>query len=433
MESDQVARRVPSLVTSGCIAAFLVTLPLDWPQLPLNARLPDLLFVVAAVALVATRPLFPRFHWLDALVLLYIVGGLPSLLETDDLTTSSVELGRQLYLVSIYAVIAIAVVNGHVRVVVVGLATGGAVLAVVGIGAALVHVVRPIDAAALGETMTLPYVGQVLRLRGFAASPAMLTCALTVTVALIAAAICARVTESRALLVSTLTLSVVAAMLTFSHALAGIVVAGVIGAWRCLHSNRTTRLVAIGAATAIVVVLNGVLIASARTIRVGGVRFSDGAASHQAVETRLIDTGPIQVEYEIVSYFRLKELAVSALSAHPWTGIGLDRFHVVTEHSYRAGRLPFMYRAADPHSTLLGRMAETGIVGGATLGLLWWGIGRLGWRLSQRSNADAWVAWGVFAAFIGLVISSINVDIMNFRFLWAGFGVVRGLTERAHL
>jgi hypothetical protein len=433
MESGQVARRLSPRIVSACIAAFLASLALNWPAFPFNARLPDVLFLVAAAALIATRPSPLRFHWLDVLIILYIAGALPSLLATDDLTISGIELARQVYLVAVYLVVAVAVANGYQRLVIVALAAGGVVLAAIGLGAALVHLFQPLNVAALGEVMTLPYVGSVLRLRGFAASPAMLASALTMTIGFSVAAICARVSDDRGWLRTAVAISLVAALLTFSHALAGLIVTIVVAAWQCLRRSRTSRLLAVAAATIVVIVFNGGLIASARSVRIGNSTFIDEAAFHQAVERRSIDAGAIHVEYDVVSYFRLKEIAASTLLSHPWTGVGLDRFHVVTESAYRAGRLPSMYRAADPHSSLLGRLAETGLLGGVTLGFLWFGAGGLGWKLGRAAHAHAWIAWGVFAAFIGLVISAINLDIMNFRFLWAGLGVVRGLAEGTRL
>ena len=81
------------------------------------------------------------------------------------------------------------------------------------------------------------------------------------------------------------------------------------------------------------------------------------------------------------------------------------------------------YRNSDPHSTLFGALAETGIIGtAATAALLVaavWGGRR------EDQGPQRWVVLAGYAALCGLAVNSLNVDIMNFRFLWVAFAVLR--------
>lgn len=129
-----------------------------------------------------------------------------------------------------------------------------------------------------------------------------------------------------------------------------------------------------------------------------------------------------------MSYYLLKKVAAEAFWRAPLTGIGLGRFREETERAYRVGKVHELYRDIDPHSTLLGRLAETGLPGGLTLVALWVGFLGLGLRFVRAANGPAvWPARAALAGTVGLLVNSINVDIMNFRFLWIGFAVLRGL------
>ena len=91
-----------------------------------------------------------------------------------------------------------------------------------------------------------------------------------------------------------------------------------------------------------------------------------------------------------MSYARIKQVAWRAFIEHPIAGVGLDRFHTETQRAFEEGRLTSMYREIDPHSSLPGRFAECGLIGGITLILLWVVWGRMaidGVRLPARRAA----------------------------------------------
>jgi O-antigen ligase len=109
------------------------------------------------------------------------------------------------------------------------------------------------------------------------------------------------------------------------------------------------------------------------------------------------------------------------------TGIGPDRFSVITDIAFQQGRLTEPYRAVDPHSTLMGRLAETGLVGGITLVVLWIVIAQYCRSLLARDRS--WIAVSTTAALLGLLVASVNADVMNFRFGWVVLGLLRGHRE----
>jgi hypothetical protein len=440
--------------------AFLATLALAWPDLPLGARVPDLLFIpLAGVVLLTRRPSLPvQGRWLDALVLAYLAGGVPSLFSTADLQGSVIEWLRGLYLAAIYLVVAVLVTRGHTRWASGSLTAGVLALATIGLVAAALALAFAIDVPRIAETMAIPYAGDVLRLRALTASPAMLACALTVAMPLAWAAGRRSVVpaasgdapgapavsrEPRAtasmrgpgdngvLGVAAMAVGSAALVLTFSHAAVGVLAAMAFVAWPALARQAGTW-VRMGVATLVVMaalVANLGLVAAVRSISVGEVAAAEAVGSYHGVERDTLHVGRLRVDYDVVSYFRLKQEALSAFISRPWTGVGLDRFHEVTAVAYEQGRLPSHYRAADPHSSLFGRLAETGVAGAATLVALWIGFLMAGRQVVSRATLHPWIARAATAAVIGLAVNAVNVDVMNFRFLWAAFGLLRGLTH----
>src|SRR5688572_26630933 len=113
---------------------FLATIAVDWPHLPLNAQLADVVFTAAALAIVVDhRWTRPRLANLDLAIAAYLLGSTVSVAFSPELRVSGVELARHVYLVAIYIVIAIAVRQGLAGTVASGLALSGAVLATIGL------------------------------------------------------------------------------------------------------------------------------------------------------------------------------------------------------------------------------------------------------------------------------------------------------------
>lgn len=419
---------------STVLIAFLASLGLNWPELPMGARLPDVLFVGVLLVMAASLRPFPRLRWhqLDLLVVVYLVGALPSFAVTSSVAGSAVELVRQFYLVGIYAAVAMAVAGGYARVVAIGLACSGAGLACAGVSLLALYLATGISVPAAGEVMSLPYVGAVMRLRAFAMSESMLACVLAMAVpfAIGLAARSASKREQAWWAVAAAAIGVAAA-LTFSHSIAGVAVAAVAGAWPYADAYPRWRRVAAAGAVAVVLLLNVAATASVRQVAFGEQAFADNATYHYGVDAGRIEAGGVTVDYNLMSYFRLKQIAWAAFAANPVAGVGLDRFHDVSERAFAQGQLTATYQVVDPHSTLMGRLAETGLFGGVTLVLLWAGVlvAAAGAGATRNGRPDQWAAVAVMAGLLGLLVNSLNVDIMNFRFAWVGLGLLRGLVN----
>jgi O-antigen ligase len=177
-----------------------------------------------------------------------------------------------------------------------------------------------------------------------------------------------------------------------------------------------------------ILVFNFAATVSIRSIGSGGLR--DANVYHYGVETKRATIAGTDVEYSVISYFRLKQIAWSAFASHPIAGIGLDRFHALTDEAYLDGRLPNIYRTTDPHSTFLGRMAETGLAGTMPLMALWIGLFITARELLARRPDDG-MALALFAALCGMLVNTFNADVMNFRFLWVAVALLRALAEPA--
>ena len=407
------------------LLAFLVTIGVDWPHLPFNARLTDVVFVLAALAMTLEHKPWtrPRLTTLDLAVLAYIAGSLPAVIFSPDLRASAIELIRQLYLVAVYIVIAMAVRQGFTHTIATGFALSGAVLVALGLSAFLVCTVSGIGSPMLTPVMALPYIGETARLSPLTATPAMLACLLAMSLPF--AALHPYVTASRRRAIGTGAIFGAGALRTYSHSIAGVAVSSVVAAWRSIGANVPVRSAAIALAVLIVGALNFAASVSIRSI--GSSPLRDNTVFQYGVDRGVANVLGVNVEYQTMSYLRIKQVAMGAFLSSPVAGIGLDRFHHATQIAAAQGRLTPAYRNIDPHSTFFGRFAEAGAIGGLTLIALWITIAVTADRLFGRERDD-WIAIAVTAGIVGTLINTMNADVMNFRFLWVALGLVRGLT-----
>ena len=404
---------------------FLATIAIDWPQLPFNARATDAIALIAAITILAkAKWSWPRLAALDLAVAGYIGGSMIAVLFSPDPRAGTVEIVRQLYLVALFAIIVLAVRQGLASTIATGLAASGAILAVFGVIALLIQAVFGVGSPRIGPVMTLPYIGDTLRLRAFTASESMFACVLAVSVPFLI--LHPAIAASRARSWAAGLVMGIAAALTFSHSVAGIAVAAVTAAWQRLHT-RPLRWAAIAAAAAMALALNFAATVSIRSIGDSTVR--DSTIYHYAVDGGRVHIAGVEVEYQTMSYLRLKQVAWAAFASRPLTGIGLDRFHAITEVAFQEGRLTAPYRTIDPHSTVLGRLAESGVIGGVSLAVFWIVIGLDTRRLLAQHQPHAWIGIAAAAALLGTLINSVNADVMNFRFAWVVLGLVRGLGD----
>ncbi len=402
---------------------FLITIGINWPALPYNARVADPIFILLAIAVLALPRVRWTWQWPDVAVACYLLGAAPAILISADRQQSAMEFVRQLYLVAIYVIFAIAARQGLARATGTGLALGGALLSIGGLVVVALTAIGAVSWPLIVEVVPLPYLGTAIRLRALTATQAMLACVLTAAVPF-AIARC-RSDRGRTWCVMA-ALMTMAALLTLSHAIAGFAVAVMLAAWPSLSARPGLRLVAVAAVVIVVLGLNFAATVSIKSISYGGAGYADASQYYYGVDQQETRIAGATVIYNVMSYARIKQVAWRAFIEHPVAGIGLDRFHSETMRAYADGRLPSHYRVVDPHSTLPGRMAECGVIGGITLLLLW-----AAWAAMARqafAGGDP-LAGAAAIALAGLVVSSLNADIMNFRFVWVLAGLLRGLQE----
>jgi hypothetical protein len=406
---------------------FLATIAIDWPQLPFNARATDIVVIAAGIAVLAkSRWSWPRFTALDLAAAGYIGGSVIAVMFSPDPRAGAVEIVRQLYLIAIYVIIVVAVRQGLATTIATGLALSGAILAVAGVIGLAIQAIFGVGTPRIGPVMTLPYIGDTLRLRALTASESMFACLLAVSVPFLLLHPATVASRARSWLAGLVIGA--AAALTFSHSVAGVAVAAVTASWRRL-STRALRWAAIAAVAAIALALNFAATVSIRSV--GDSPLRDNTIYHYAVDGGRARIAGVDVEYQTMSYFRLKQVAWDAFASRPLTGIGLDRFHAITEAAFQEGRLTAPYRAIDPHSTVMGRFAESGLIGFATLMVFWIVIARETHRSVAQGQPYAWIATASAAALLGTLINSMNADVMNMRFAWVVLGLVRGLPRRS--
>ncbi len=107
---------------------------------------------------------------------------------------------------------------------------------------------------------------------------------------------------------------------------------------------------------------------------------------------------------------------------NPLFGQGPGRFpeKLVALRDSRAGVVPSTLSRQKPHSTLMGALAEGGIIGLSGLLVLWMFF--LSGGMPKALKKDP-LGLSIYAAIAGYVIFGFNVDIMNFRWLWLLFAV----------
>ena len=404
------------------LVIFLAVIGVNWPELPYNARLADLIFIPLAVVVL----MLPTAKWtwrpVDWAVIGYLLGAVASIALSSDRQQGADEVAREVYLVAIYVIVAIAARHGFARLIGTGLALGAATLSIVGLAVLGIQMATGAQWPLFGEVMQLPYLGSTLRLRALAVTPAMFACVLTAAVPF-AIALCHE--RQRAWCAAAAGMAI-AGLFTFSHVMAGFAVAVLIVTWRSLAP--WPRRLAAAAAIAITLAFNVAAIASIKSFNYGASSYADATQYQYAIDQQELRIGDAAITYNMMSYARIKQVAWRAFLEHPITGVGLDRFHDETRRAYSEGLLTNTYQEIDPHSTLLGRLAECGIIGGITLLLLW-----LSWagmaRDVARTGPDAALGYAAGAAIAGLIVAGVNADIMNFRFLWVIAGMLRGLRE----
>jgi O-antigen ligase len=403
-------------------------MPLGWPGLPWSMQLGDLLFPIVVLAMLVWRPALPG-HRLDAVIAIYLLGSALSIPSSLSPRTSTLALGKELYLAGVYLVLKAAAGDvGTVRLCRWLCGAVGVLAACSLVAAAVFYLGGPLWSL-VGSSMPLPYVGEVFRAHGTLLAPEFFGNVLTLAIPI--AAMLAAGTDSRAAWRAALAVMIVAELLTFSKSLAGSVVALAVFFWPQWDHRPVLRGAAAAAAVALVVLFNAAAIATVRRVDVQFTKDSR-VPPPEALYGRQDDPAgadriEIGLSYNPMSYYLIKKVAWHSWVDRPWLGTGLGTFPLDAERAYQEGRLHQAHRRDQAHSLPFGRLSETGLIGVLTLAPLLVVLWQSMLRASRAPGVDGRVAWALFAGVAGLLVNSINVDVMHFRFLWFAIGLTAAI------
>ena len=442
----------PSRLLGVLACVYVALIPLGWSPFPANVQWADVaLLGVLGAALAQLRtvqgsPLrslagggAKQGQALDRLVGLYLIGSTASLLTTTDPRQTALELVKQDSLAAVYLVISRLCRDGRLRQRLVAWAAASAA-AVAGISLLAWKGARWfgwwIDSPLL-EPWAVPGLGAVLRLKGPLHSPGLLCNYLTFAWPLLLG-LALQQRRHRVAWGLGAAAVLAAGWLTATYSLIGLIGAGLVVAWPLWA--RAPRLAPLRAAVIAAWVAGFLVLNAALAVYVYDARWTTGYDRTRAASPYIYTfheagkgarTATLSVSYDWMSYGLLKRTAMEAFLRRPWTGVGAGTFQRETERAYQAGALHAPYRRMDPHSEWCGRLAETGLIGLGSLLLLWAGILRAVGRVRRAAGRTSWLPRAVIAGLLGLLVNSVNVDIMNFRFLWVGLGWLRTWDEGA--
>jgi len=128
------------------------------------------------------------------------------------------------------------------------------------------------------------------------------------------------------------------------------------------------------------------------------------------------------------SYSALKRAGVSVAAQYPWLGVGPGQFGRFLPAEKAAGVYPEHLPLYDPHSTWLGAFSETGVFGFVSLLVLSFVFYRSFIRLGPPVEAAGELR-SLWVFLLLMLIISVSMDIANVRFLWLALGVLLGLSQ----
>lgn len=119
------------------------------------------------------------------------------------------------------------------------------------------------------------------------------------------------------------------------------------------------------------------------------------------------------------SYTTNKETALRAFHTAPLFGLGVGNFNAFVDQQKELGRYPTHYYSYDPHSTWFGTLAELGILGFIAL------ICLVVYLIQGASKLELTMPLNkvLLPIFLILLVESITMDMLNFRFLYILLGL----------
>lgn len=134
----------------------------------------------------------------------------------------------------------------------------------------------------------------------------------------------------------------------------------------------------------------------------------------------------LQVDYAYNHYYWLKRGAWAMFWSSPAVGVGAGNFlGELNDLSGKTAEVPAgLKNYESAQSQVFTTLAEQGLLGAAALVLLWAAVLRLLWGGARRGEGPGQaIALGALAAVAGVLLSSIDMDVMNFRFVWVALAL----------
>jgi hypothetical protein len=132
--------------------------------------------------------------------------------------------------------------------------------------------------------------------------------------------------------------------------------------------------------------------------------------------------GTARIEYIHDNYFLLKRAAWLLFKERPFLGWGPDSYRRLLPRLVDAGYLPPGFMLDSAQSEPFSVAAEMGLVGLAALTLFWGLLLRAMWAPSGRGLAGDLARWQTLACG-AVLVTSLHLDVMRFRFLWISLAV----------
>ena len=366
----------------------------------------------------------------------YLVASLLSLLNSSNLKVSFVEFIGILYLITLFYLIVNAVRDRNTfEMVINSWLITSALIAFLGILGVFLAYVFGINTFLVKEYASFPYLGNIYRAYStFGVNAKFVSSYLTISFPIcLALLLNSKAGKKRLFYYVTLILFICVLFFTFSRGWLGLAVAIYLVLSRFQRSEKYYRYLKV--LTAIFIILFGLFIClisrwqfvdlQIEKITVEntanikpGIAFTDNSEE--------LDKARTEIGYIDTTYYRLKKVAIEMVMDHPLIGVGLGGFNDEIRKYKKDGKLPDIFPAMDPHCMILGKTAQTGLVGLIALIILWWKVIRKALNMSfeARDNYYQTISWAIFSSLVGFVIQSIDMDIMNFRFLWFLFALV---------
>jgi hypothetical protein len=412
---------------SAVAAAYVALMACGWSPLPWQLQIGDLLLpLLLAFAIAKTR-----WQWrpLDWFLLVFVAGTALSIPGSLSARGSMMEVAKELYLFAACLALAQVMAATGAMAVVRWLPAATALTAGASLAAALVYTLTGSAWPLFGQPMPMPYLGTIVRVTGTFETPEFFGNVLTVALPLAIA--CRARAVDRRLWTAALLAMIAAAALTFSKAVGGCVVAATIAFWPVWRTQRFGTVLRIAGVAASVLLVLAFNLSVMWTIRKVDVTFGKDPSvppppyMYALQDASGADNVQVRIAYNPMSYYLLKQAAWTAWRRQPLFGTGAGTFVLDAERAYQEGRLGQGYRHLAAHSTIFGRLAETGSVGLMTLVFAWIGIAVHARRAVRAPGRDGPLALACAAGLAGLLVNGINVDIMHFRFLWLALAAIR--------